>query len=146
MISVAIILLEEKFLKGNPQFVNQEISNFKKYFVCSVLFSCILFIILENNTWIFDTQLKKQLIANRISSTLINNGIVFLTAGDEDFLFLFILTGCSNEAKRGVGFHHSTRNASRVRQKEGNGSVLMRSECPNTRFPGSLCLSYFVYS
>ena len=36
---VTIILLEEKFLKGNPQFVNQEISNFKKYFV---LF-CIIF-------------------------------------------------------------------------------------------------------
>ena len=41
---------------------------------------------------------------------------------------------------RGVGFRCSTRIASRVRSKVRNGSVLMETECLNTRFPGSVWL------
>ena len=32
-------------------------------------------------------------------------------------------------ARRGVEFHHSTYNASKIRQKALNGSVLMGTEC-----------------
>ena len=35
------------------------------------------------------------------------------------FIFSFVLSG--NEAKRGVEFRHSTRNASRIWRKVGNG-------------------------
>ena len=46
------------------------------------------------------------------------------------FIFLFLCSGV--EAKRGVEFCHSTRNASRIRQKvEWRGDT----ECLNTRFP-----------
>ena len=38
------------------------------------------------------------------------------------FIFPFLRSGV--EAKRGVEYSHSTRNASRIRQKVGNGSVL----------------------
>ena len=41
----------------------------------------------------------------------------------------------SNEVKRGVEFCHLARNASRLRRKLGiGGSVLMGTECFNTRF------------
>ena len=41
-------------------------------------------------------------------------------------------------------FPYSTRNASRIRLRVGNGSVLMGTECLNTRFIGYLYLPYYV--
>ena len=40
----------------------------------------------------------------------------------------------SNETKLGVEICHLTRSASKIRRKRGNGSVLMGTECLNTRF------------
>ena len=37
------------------------------------------------------------------------------------FKFTFSFLRSAFEAERGVKFHHSTRNASRIRQKMGNG-------------------------
>ena len=34
--------------------------------------------------------------------------------------------------------------ASRIRRKMGNGSVLVGTEWPNTRYPGSLCLPSYI--
>ena len=53
------------------------------------------------------------------------------------FIFLFLRSGV--EAKRDVEFRHSTRNASRIRQKVG-------TEFLNTRFPlpTLLCAGYSV--
>ena len=58
--------------------------------------------------------------------------------------FIFSFRRSDNEAERGVEFRHSTRNASRIRWKVGNGCVLMGMECFNTRFPCSLCLLRYV--
>ena len=44
------------------------------------------------------------------------------------FKFIFSFLRSDVEAKRGVAFRHSTRNASRIRQKWG-------TDCLNTRFP-----------
>ena len=44
----------------------------------------------------------------------------------------------------GVEFCHSTCNASSIRRKAENESVLMGKECLNTRFLGSLCLPSYV--
>ena len=58
----------------------------------------------------------------------------------EYFKFLFLHS--SVEAKRGVEFRHSTRNAS---EGGSGGSVLMATECLNTRFPGSSCLPCYLW-
>ena len=56
-------------------------------------------------------------------------------------IFWFLLS--DNKANCGVNIRHSTRNASRIRRKVGNGSVLIGKECLNNRFPGYLCLPCF---
>ena len=50
----------------------------------------------------------------------------------------------SNEAKRSVPFHYTTRNVSRIQRKLENGSILMRTQCLNIRLPGSLCFFYYM--
>ena len=56
----------------------------------------------------------------------------------ENEKFSFRLSG--NEAKRGVEFHHSIRNASRIRRNIGNGNVLtlgsLRFSLPTLLFAG----------
>ena len=42
--------------------------------------------------------------------------------GDEIFIYIYIFIRSGVEAKRGVKFRHSTRNATRIRQKVGNGA------------------------
>ena len=51
----------------------------------------------------------------------------------EYFISSFARSG--TEAKRGVELHHLTRIAFRIRRKMGNGSVLIGTECLNTRYP-----------
>ena len=57
-------------------------------------------------------------------------------------IFSFLRSG--NKAKHDVEFHHLRSNPSRIRWKEGNGNVLMGTECLKTRFLGSLCLPCYV--
>ena len=62
------------------------------------------------------------------------------------YIFFFHST---KETKRGVEFRHLTRNTRNPEfggcSKVGNGSVYMEMECPNTRFPSSLCLPSYVW-
>ena len=44
-----------------------------------------------------------------------------------------------NQVMCGVKFPHSTRNASKIRRKLGNGNVLKEIKCLNTMFSGFLC-------
>ena len=52
----------------------------------------------------------------------------------------FSLSGI--KAKRGFKFRHSTHTASRIHQKVGNGSGLMRTKCLHTRFPEAKAKKY----
>ena len=51
---------------------------------------------------------------------------------------IFSYPDSSNDAMHGVEFRHATRFGSRIWRKVANGSVVMETECVNTRFPGSL--------
>ena len=57
-------------------------------------------------------------------------------------IFLFLRSVV--EAKRGVEFRHSTRNASMISRKVGNDNVLMGTECLNTTFPFRLTLTKII--
>ena len=56
---------------------------------------------------------------------------VAVTATSYRYFFL----GSDVEAKRGIKLRHSTRHASRIWGKVGNGYVLVENECLNTKFP-----------
>ena len=57
-------------------------------------------------------------------------------------LFSFLRSG--NEAKRVVEFRLWTSNVLRIQRKVGNENVFIGTECLNTRFLGSLCLTWYV--
>ena len=65
---------------------------------------------------------------NPKSGAVVTNAMVvnsIPTGGAKYFIFSSSLSG--NEAKRGVELRHSTRNASRIRWKVGNGNIVMEN-------------------
>ena len=66
--------------------------------------------------------------------------------GQMKYLLKFILNvfHSSVEAKRGIEFRHSTRNAPRIRQKIGNSVLTLSSLCPYTA--GSVCVRDAAWS
>lgn len=74
------------------------------------------------------------------------NATVVILEGMKYFIFSF--PGNGNNSKHGVNFHHSIRNASRVRRKVGIGSITIGKECLNSRLAGSAnesrCIKIFM--
>ena len=85
--------------------------------------------------WNFYIRLGlRPVVAQGHKRAIISATVVGLIPLMETKYLIFSFLHCSNEARRVSKCYHLTRNASRIRPKVGNGSVLMGTECLNLRF------------